>query len=359
MVVLQLGAYPPPHGGVQTNLVAIREHVRRRGGRAPVINLTRHRRPSADDVYYPRSAFEVIRLLNELPADIIHVHIGGHLSRRLLALCLACSLIPARRVVLTFHSGGYPSGSGGMRARPRSTAGFVLRRLDAIIAVNPEIAALFLRFGVDPSSVHVICPYAPVSVAEGVSLPESLRAFQRAHAPMLTTVGLLEPEYDLALQIRTLAAVRQRFPDAGLMIIGSGSLRPDLIRFVEGQEHGSHVLLCGDVAHDQTLRAIAGSDVFLRTTRYDGDSVSVREALELGVPVIATDNGMRPPGVVLIPPASEVALSGAIERVLREPIHIARASDADRNHIEDVMSLYESLAGRASDWPRPALPTAL
>ena len=29
MTVLQLGPVPPPHGGVQTNLIAIREHLRR------------------------------------------------------------------------------------------------------------------------------------------------------------------------------------------------------------------------------------------------------------------------------------------------------------------------------------------
>ena len=43
MTVLQLGPYPPPHGGVQTNLVAIRDHLRRHGMAATVINLTRHR----------------------------------------------------------------------------------------------------------------------------------------------------------------------------------------------------------------------------------------------------------------------------------------------------------------------------
>ena len=50
MIVLQLGPYPPPHGGVQTNIVAIREHLRRHGMGAPVINLTRHRAEDGDHV---------------------------------------------------------------------------------------------------------------------------------------------------------------------------------------------------------------------------------------------------------------------------------------------------------------------
>ena len=49
MVVLQLGPFPPPHGGVQTNLVAIRDYLRARGMAAPVINLTRHRRRDGDE----------------------------------------------------------------------------------------------------------------------------------------------------------------------------------------------------------------------------------------------------------------------------------------------------------------------
>ena len=52
MRVLLLGPYPPPHGGVQTNLVAIREYLLRNGVPCSVINITRHRKPDADDVYY-------------------------------------------------------------------------------------------------------------------------------------------------------------------------------------------------------------------------------------------------------------------------------------------------------------------
>jgi len=54
------------------------------------------------------------------------------------------------------------------------------------------------------------------------------------------------------------------------------------------------ILLYGDMPHALTLLATLHSDLLLRTTLYDGDSVSVREALYIGTPVIATDNGMRP-----------------------------------------------------------------
>jgi glycogen synthase len=344
MTVLQLGPYPPPHGGVQTNIVAIREHLRRRGMGAPVINLTRHRAEEADEVYYPRSAAQVIRLLWSLPSDIIHLHIGGQLTGRLLALCLVCTMIPGKRVVLTFHSGGYPSWQRGKGGRLFSFRDFVLRRLDAIIAVNTEIAELFRTLGVPSSRISVRCPYTPVAVSANDQLPQPLRAFCETHRPLLTTVGLLEPEYDLPLQVKSLAGLRGEYPDAGLVIIGSGSLEPELRRLIAAEPSGGHILLCGDVPHQTTVKVISRSNAFLRTTLYDGDSISVREALQLGVPVIATDNGMRPAGVHLIPPSNLEALSAAVRSVLRAPAERTTPPAAPGGKdLDDLLDLYRSL----------------
>src|SRR5690348_9897574 len=123
MRVLQIGPYPPPHGGVQSNLVAIRQFLRSRGIYCGVLNLTRYRRKDGDDVYYPHSALELIAYLFKLRYDIVHIHFGGNITPRLLGLWLACSLIPEKRTVLTFHSGGYPSSREGQTARVFSLRG--------------------------------------------------------------------------------------------------------------------------------------------------------------------------------------------------------------------------------------------
>ena len=349
MNVLQIGPYPPPHGGVQTNLVAIRRYVRERGGRCAVINLTRHRRAEADDVYYPKSGAGVLKLFAELRADIIHFHLGGDVKPRLLALSLACCAWPGSKAVLTFHSGGYPSSEAGRRARAASVGGFVFRRFDSIIAVNEEIVSMFRRMGVAPERLRLIRPHSPSAPPEGAQLSPRLRAFFDAHRPVLTTVGLLETEYDLPLQVEALGRVRERFPRAGLVIVGSGSIEGELRRLVASKPYAEHVMLCGDVPHEETLRAVAESDVFLRTTLYDGDSISVREALHLGVPVVATDNGMRPEGVRLIPVSDGPALVEAVGEQLslgrRE--RPANGAAADEN-VAAVFELYRELLGEGA-----------
>ena len=341
--VLLLGPFPPPHGGVQTNLVAIRNFLRKRGIACGVINITRTRRPDADEVYYPNNALALLKRLIGLRYDVVHLHIGGNLTSRLLALGLICCWMPGKRAVLTLHSGGYPSSPAGRATGFWSWLGFALRRFDRLIAVNSEIALFFEKCGAEKSRIRMIPPHAFQTPAG--ELPGELREFFESHQPTLLTVGLLEPEYDLPLQIEALGQVRERFPNAGLVIIGSGSLEAELRARIAAIPDAAHVLLCGDVAHAATLRAIEQCDVFLRTTLYDGDAVSVREALHFGVPVIATDNGMRPAGCDLITPSDKKLLLAAIEQRLRQPRNSLRLPDpvdGDEN-LEAVLTVYREI----------------
>src|SRR5262249_2580140 len=112
---------------------------------------------------------------------------------------------------------------------------------------------------------------------------------------------------------------------------------------IQSKSYAEHILLCGDVPHAVTLRAIAESDLFLRTTLYDGDSISVREALLIGTPVIATDNGMRPGGVHLIPCGAPDALRRTIEKVLTQPAPKQTLGDTGKRNIKEGFELYQEM----------------
>jgi glycosyltransferase involved in cell wall biosynthesis len=355
MKVVQLGPYPPPHGGVQTNLVAIRNYLCRMGHECDAVNLTRFRRTDADGVYYPESAGALMGLLWKLPADILHLHFGGHLTPRLFGLALFCAAIPGRKTVMTLHSGGYPSSPAGRSAAPGTLRGFVLRRLDGLIAVNQEIAVLFGKFGVPEARIRTILPFVVQPPDRAMALPQRLADFLAEHRPALLTVGQLEPEYDLSMQIDAMEGILERYPGSGLVIAGQGSLKESLQRQIESKPYAGRLLLYGDMTHEVTLRAMLECDILLRTTLYDGDAISVREALYIGTPVVATDNGMRPAGVHLIPVSDPAALRGAVASVVdaggeRRPL----AGDGQEN-VRAVVEFYEELLGGSTRnaAPRP------
>ena len=301
MRVVQLGPYPPPNGGVQTNLVAIRQYLRSQGIHCAAINITRHRKAEEDDVYYPNGALELIWDLFRKRYDLVHLHIGGMVPLRVVLLGLVASSVPWAKSILTFHSGGYPSSDQGKATLPRSLRALMFRRFNGVITVNDELINFFLRLGVSPPRVRKVAPNAVTTAAVADSLTQPLASFFAAHSPVLLGVCGLEPEYDLPRQIEALGSIREIHPNAGLAIVGSGSLESQIRAAIRSTPYAEHILLCGDVPHAVTMRAIADCRMLLRTTLYDGDAISVREALFLGTPVIATDNGMRPDGVRLIP----------------------------------------------------------
>ncbi|MBV6521918.1 MAG: hypothetical protein MNPFHGCM_02062 [Gemmatimonadaceae bacterium] len=345
MYVIQLGPYPPPYGGVQANLVSIRERLRRTGIDSCVVNLTRHRQPEANGVFFPETALQTAVLLVRQQCRILHLHIGGGVPIRVAALALFCTLIPGRRTVLTFHSGGYPASPQGKAARRFSFRGLAFRRFDRVIVVNDQLRDVFLRYGVPLDRIRLIAPHA-IDVNEMASqLPPRLAAFAAVHRPLLLSVGLLEPEYDIPSQLALLGRLRERQMGAGLVIIGSGSLEPSLREHIASLSYRDHVLLTGDMPHADALRAIREADVLLRTTRYDGDAVSVREALCLGTPVVATDNGMRPHGVTLVSVEDFDRFDAAVERVLADPAkrHMREGLTGEEN-LTAVLALYRELA---------------
>ncbi|HEV3467912.1 MAG TPA: glycosyltransferase family 4 protein [Pyrinomonadaceae bacterium] len=345
--VLQIGPYSTPHGGVQAHVVALRQYLLAHGAACEVIDMNRDRRTDGAGVYGPRGAAGVARLLLTLRYDIVHLHVGGNLTARLAGLALFCTSLPRRKSVFTFHSGGYPSSPAGRAARPAGLRGLAMRRFDRVVAVNEEIGAWFRQVGVPEGRVRVIRPYALPAAPPAAEPPDWLRSFLARHKPVLVSVGMLEPEYDLPLQIEALGRVREQFPGAGLVLVGSGSLEGELRRQIAAAPYGEHVLLCGDVDRAVTLRVIAGSDLMLRTTLYDGDSISVREAVHFGVPVVATDRAPRPEGVRLVPARDLARLSEAAAQCLRNGGRRPPLGRAREENLEAVHALYEELAGES------------
>ena len=344
---LQLGSVAPPHGGVQSNLSAIRRRLLENGHQCQVIAVTRSSEIKAEpNVFHPNSAFELVRLLFSLRYEILHLHIGGNFTLRLALLALFCGLLPRSKKVLTFHSGGYASTPQGQAAKTMSLRGFAVRRFNKIVAVNREIAGLFAKYGVKPENIEIISPNVHRQPDESIEIPFEIRRFIENHSPVLLSVGLLETHYDLPLQIRAFKSVLKEFPNAGLLLVGSGNEEENLRKEIAAQKYSENILLAGDVPHEAVLHLIKRADALLRTTLFDGDAISIREALFLETPVIATDNKMRPEGVRLIKTGDAEDLQRAIIEILREGKRQKNSKPDDWSNIDRILQIYEELLNK-------------
>ena len=74
----------------------------------------------------------------------------------------------------------------------------------------------------------------------------------------------------------------------------------------------------------------------MRTPTTDGVASSVLEAMALGVPVVAAENGTRPPGVITFAPGNPDDLAAKIEYTLDH--HTAIVESAPRPQIRDTLA---------------------
>ena len=347
MHVLQLGPYPPPEGGINRNMLAIREELENRGHRCSIIAVAKSTKIIPEkDVYHPRTPRNVIKLLKKLDYDILHLHVGGEINKRFLSLIAVCALFGRRKSVLSVHSGGYPFSKDGKAAKQNSIRGAIFRRYEKIIVVNALLAEVFEKYGIEKEKISVIYPFVLRNPDKTVEIPPNLKEFVEKHSPFLLTVCLLEDTYDLFMQIDAMERVLRKFPDAGLMIVGSGSLEAELQAAIAGKPYADRIFLTGDVEHKITLHLIKRADILLRTTKFDGDAIAVREALFLNTSVIATDNKMRPEGVHLIPIHNENALVEMIEKLTMGERLIKTVKPEERGNITEVLNIYDEIASR-------------
>ncbi|MFT3746020.1 MAG: glycosyltransferase family 4 protein [Pyrinomonadaceae bacterium] len=342
--VLQLGPYPPPEGGVSRNMLAIREELIKRGDECTIIATSRSASIGNEpNVYHPSGPIEVVKILSSIRFDVLHLHVGGELNNRVLGLVLIASIFGGKKSVLTVHSGAFPLTAEAKNATKGSKHGILFRRFGAMIAVNDALADVFRRFGVLNDRIHKILPFALRKPDESVNIPAHLADFCSDHSPLMLSVGGLEKDYDPFFQIRAMSKVLADHPNAGLILIGDGSMRVEVEKAIAASSYADRILVAGNVEHTVTLNLIDRADILLRTTLFDGDAISVREALFLGTPVIATQNGMRPEGTYLI----EIGDEETFVRLVREISSRTKAKGipgADEvDNISQVLDLYERL----------------
>jgi glycosyltransferase involved in cell wall biosynthesis len=75
--------------------------------------------------------------------------------------------------------------------------------------------------------------------------------------------------------------------DASLVILGDGPYRSSLERMCSN----GHVKFVGEATHDQVMRELAASDIFVNPSYSEGLPTTVLEAASVGLPIIATDVG--------------------------------------------------------------------
>mgnify|MGYP003909107943 CR=1 FL=1 len=81
--------------------------------------------------------------------------------------------------------------------------------------------------------------------------------------------------------------------EATLVIAGDGEDRPELEAFIKANKLENRVYLLGALSHADVVDLYAAADMFIQTSRYEGQSNSTLEAMHAGLPIIVSDIEMQ------------------------------------------------------------------
>jgi glycosyltransferase involved in cell wall biosynthesis len=139
-------------------------------------------------------------------------------------------------------------------------------------------------------------------------------------ASIVGVVARLENEKGHRTLIEGWPRVLARVPEAYLLIVGEGHLRPDLERLVADLRIGPRVVFAG--RRDDIPAVTAALDVAVLPSYREAQGIVVLEAMALSRPIVATRVGGIPEMIedgvsgLLVPPHDAAALAGAIARLL-------------------------------------------
>lgn len=336
--------YPPEVNGVAMTTGRLVDGLLRLGHRVQLIRPRQHRADAplqgddglqemlAHGIPIPRynhlkmglpARSALLAQWNENRPDVVQVVTEGPLGWS--ALSAARKLrIP---VVSEFHT-NFDSYSAyyGVGWLKRSVTAYLRRfhnRSDLCLVPTRHMQHMLLRSGY--RSVDVVARGVDTHLFSPLRRSEALRQSWGAAPETLVVsyVGRLAPEKNLALLMRSFTAIRQQHPEARLLLVGDGPARKQ----IEAQRHRG-VIFAGMRTDEDLAAHYASADMFLFPSLTETFGNVTTEALASGLPVVAFDYAAA---AELVQPAHNGFLAPLNEERAFIDLALALAQRSDRD----------------------------
>lgn len=273
-------------------------------------------RPSGADL-------KALRQLKQLAATVEVIHAHG-LRAGALAV-LAAKRLPAAkrpRVVVTLHN--LPVGSAPTRLVGKALHLVVVKGADYVLTVSPDLLKKAKQLGLKAGEIAVVpAPARSLSDCAGTASSEtdfgttasldpasgpgagsgpgigsgsgvdtgsgcaSSSAASSKAGPCLLTIARLAPQKGLDLLLEAATLIKQRGIDFTWLVAGDGPLKAQLNQQID--DAALPVKLLG--RREDIGALLSQADVVVQTSYWEGQPLTLREAMQAGRAIVATDVG--------------------------------------------------------------------
>ncbi|MHC4190259.1 MAG: glycosyltransferase [Planctomycetota bacterium] len=269
------------------------------------------------------------KILKKIKPDVLHLHTSHAHTLGLLAGKLA----KAKKIVATRRM-DFPIGGFFSRLK--------YNKVDKIVGISEIIKEILVRGGVKEEKITVIYSAADrAPVTEKSDLQERL-GLKRDYRILGTVASLVERKGHRYLFEATVK-VKEEFPQIKLLVVGEGPLKKDLKKLAEKLSSENEIIFTGFRKDIPEILSIL--DVFVSASLKEGLGVSLLEAANYGLPIVATNAGGIPEVVedgvtgFLVPPKDSEALAEKIIYLLSHPKEARKMGENGKERVRKNFSV--------------------
>lgn len=329
--ILLIGPIPPPVGGVSIHLSRILERsIAETDLSLQVLDIRRLRLHATAGS--SGNVFKIIRAF--FGSDIIHLHI----SKKVKVILVNVSKFFGKKVLYTHHNSRNLSDPVTLRT---------IDKVHQVILVRDFLSDLPPKYH---SKCSIISAYIP-SISK-VELPQELTnqfsnakvlfsyCFQNKDKPVLIDG---EDLYGFDIILEAVQNIGRDLPDTNFVLFlvdPRGAMQKHYDAKLRAVRKASNLKIIYWTTDLDFISVLGHCDVLIRATRSDGDSISVREALHSGVPVLASDCEARPEGTKLFLSGNYHDLAIKLLYMLEFP---DRQMHIQQDFAPEIFKLYRSM----------------
>lgn len=214
--------------------------------------------------------------------------------------------------------------------------GFFVRRANQVVTVSKKLSRDIqkdLHLKSVPKTIQFILPKRVVGKKDT----------QTFHKKIVVSIARMDVQKDHKSLVDAFALVVRKLPEAQLWLVGNGPLYGWLVRYVAMRKLTDKVRFLGWT--QDPLRVLQQSSVFVLSTHWEGFPLSLVEAMQVGLPVVATDCSYGPDEILedgqhglLSPPRRPDILASQLEILLSDEHAWHRYAAASLERAKDFSS---------------------
>jgi len=335
--VLLIGSYPPPYGGISVHIERLYHHLLKKGNKCQILHTGSNRTllNNNKDIFKIFEIFKLIKIKKTNP--IVHIHVSA--LHNLLKIFLLSSFFNKQRKIITIHSGTFIK-----NLKKQSNLRYVLlkkvfKNFHYLIAVNAEQKKLLIdRLKINETKIVVI----PAFIYPTASLKEfskkDITLIKQTNKIKIVMSGYLLEFYGYELVLDYLENNEKYM---GFFIFYGTNNEEYKKRIINRITNMKNIYYYCDLKPAGFNWLLKNSDIYVRNTDRDGDSVAIREAFYWGLSVCATNAVERPKGTKLFIFNNKSDFRIAIQDVINQPNN--GKIDHEMNYANNIYELYKSL----------------